>query len=333
MYLSVVAPCLNEEDGLEEFYLRLIKTIRFSQITDFEIILVDDGSADRTWEMIRYLSRRDSKVRGVKLSRNFGHQAALTAGLDEAKGEFIFIIDSDLQDPPELLAPMLEKMREGFDVVYGQRRARQGETKFKLVTAAAFYRLLNFFSDINIPKDTGDFRIINRRVLDAYRSLNESQRFTRGLIAWLGFRQAPLLYDRHPRFAGSTKYPLRKMINFSLDAITGFSLRPLRIITYIGVLTSVVSIIAFLYSINEWLHSNTVTGWTSLMTAICVLSSVQLVCLGVVGEYVGRTFTEAKRRPLYLVQERAEAVRETIDLGIFNSAVGHTQMPDESRVH
>lgn len=319
MFLSVVAPCMNEEDGLEEFYLRLIGTFRYSQIKDYEIILVDDGSRDRTWDLIRYLTKRDYRVKGIQLSRNFGHQAALTAGLHEAKGDRIFIIDSDLQDPPEVLALMIEKMNEGFDVVYGKRNFRQGETKFKLATASIFYRVLSLLSDISIPRDTGDFRLINRKVLDAYNSLSETQRFTRGLIAWLGFKQAPVLYDRHPRFAGSTKYPLSKMVNFSLDAVTGFSLKPLRLITYLGIFASFISLLAFVYAIYEWWHSHTVTGWTSIMTAICVLSSVQLICIGVVGEYVGRTFSESKKRPLYLVQDRSEESPPGLQLHILNN--------------
>lgn len=303
MNLSVVAPCMNEEDGLEAFYLRLKNAVKMSKCEDYEIILVDDGSTDNTWDMICALHRLDKQVKGIKLSRNFGHQAALTAGLKAAKGQYIFIIDSDLQDPPELLVPMMDKMKEGYDVVYGKRRKRKGETYFKLVTASAFYRILSLLADVEIPKDTGDFRLMNKKVLEAYYSINESQRFTRGLIAWLGFRQTALPYDRNPRFAGSTKYPLKKMINFSLDAVTGFSLKPLRLIIYLGVATSFVSICAFLYSVYGWLHSKTVPGWASIMSAICLLSSVQLICTGVVGEYVGRTFFESKKRPLFLIQD------------------------------
>jgi len=201
---------------------------------------------------------------------------------------------------------MLKKMNEGFDFVYGQRRERAGETRFKLVTAALFYRILSRLADIEIPKDTGDFRLINRKVLDAFRKLPETQRFTRGLIAWLGYRQTALMYDRQPRFAGVTKYPLKKMINFSIDALTSFSLKPLRLIILMGVITSGFSLMAFFYSLYGWLYSQTVPGWASLMTVICTLSCVQLICLGVVGEYVGRIFAEAKKRPLYLIQEKAE---------------------------
>jgi len=324
--LSVVAPCMNEEDGLEVFYLRVLTTIKSLSITEYEIILIDDGSTDHTWNMINFLNKRDARVRGIRLSRNFGHQAALTAGLSEAKGEYIFIIDSDLQDPPELLGNMIGKMREGFDVVFGQRKQRAGETRFKLITASLFYRTLSQLADIDIPKDTGDFRLINRKVLNAYNSLSETQRFTRGLIAWLGFKQAPILYDRHPRFAGVTKYPLKKMVNFSIDALTGFSLKPLRIIIGVGLVASFFSIMAFLYSIYGWLLSNTVPGWASIMTAVCILSSVQLLCLGVVGEYVGRTFTESKKRPLYLVSDHTMEIEQSLQVDLLKKSLSsHTQ--------
>lgn len=290
MDLSVVAPCMNEEEGLEAFYLRLLNVIKISGLNEYEIILIDDGSSDKTWHLIQTLHGFNPNVFGIRLSRNFGHQAALTAGLKRATGEYIFIIDSDLQDPPELLVPMIEKMKTGYDVVYGQRKVRRGETFFKLITAKLFYRFLSFMSDIQIPKDTGDFRLMNRKVLEAYRALCESQRFTRGLIAWLGFRQTALLYERHARYAGTTKYPLKKMINFSLDAMTGFSLKPLRLIVYLGVMVTFLAFIAALSS-------------PSLITALFVLSAVQLISIGIVGEYVGRTFVESRRRPLFLVQE------------------------------
>lgn len=325
MELSVVAPCFNEEDGLEAFYLRLLNAIKMSGLENYEIILVDDGSKDNTWSVIQSLYSYNQRIRGLRLSRNFGHQAALTAGLEAATGEYIFIIDSDLQDPPELLVPMLEKMKTGFDVVYGQRRLRNGETAFKLITASLFYRFLSLMADIKIPRDTGDFRLINKRVLEAYKSLNESQRFTRGLIAWLGFRQTAVHYDRHARFAGTTKYPLKKMINFSLDAMTGFSLKPLRLIIYLGIFTSLLSIGAFLYSIFGWLHSQTVPGWASIMTAVCILSSVQLICIGVVGEYVGRTFIETKKRPLFLIQETTEELALTSPISSLMTVTAHPE--------
>ena len=216
-----------------------------------------------------------------------------------------------MQDPPELLAQMLDKMHDGFDVVYGQRKHRAGETFFKKTSAHLFYRFLSLLADIDIPKDTGDFRLMNRKVLSAYQSLNESHRFTRGLIAWLGFKQTALPYDRHARFAGTTNYPLMKMINFSLDAVTGFSLKPLRLIILVGVLTSFVALLALAYTLYGWVFSKNIPGWTSLMTVILLLSCVQLICVGVVGEYVGRTFTETKRRPLYFIQDSKDATVDT----------------------
>lgn len=330
MLLSVVAPCMNEEEGLEVFYLRVLTTLKSLSITDYEFILIDDGSTDDTWGVISSLHKRDPRVKGIKLSRNFGHQAALTAGLNQARGAFTFIIDSDLQDPPELLGGMLEKMKQGFDVVYGQRRQRAGETKFKLITAALFYRTLSKLSDINIPKDTGDFRLINSKVLSAYNSLSENQRFTRGLIAWLGFRQTELLYDRHPRFAGETKYPFKKMVNFSIDALTGFSLKPLRMIIGLGMIAAFVSVLAFMYSIYGWLLSNTVPGWASIMTAVCILSSVQLICLGVVGEYVGRTFTETKNRPLYLIQEQTSEIEQSLQVNLLKQTLSARMNNEQS---
>ncbi len=334
MFLSVVAPCLNEEDGLEEFYLRLKAAIRDAGISSYEVILVDDGSKDRTWDIIRLISKRDKSIRGIKLSRNFGHQAALTAGLNQSLGEYIFIIDSDLQDPPELLMPMLEKMKEGYDVVYGQRKRRSGETFFKLLSASMFYRFLSVMADISIPQDTGDFRLMGRKVLNAYKEISESQRFTRGLISWLGFRQTALPYDRHARFAGSTKYPLMKMINFSLDAVTGFSLKPLRMIMLLGLITSGLSFLAFTYSIYQWVFLNTVPGWASLMTVICLIGCVQIICLGVVGEYVGRTFTETKKRPLYLIEEKADQdIPTSLQLESLKQKIMASQARDEHSYH
>jgi polyisoprenyl-phosphate glycosyltransferase len=307
MFISVVAPCLNEEEVLFEFYRRMKNSITSLDYNQYEIIFIDDGSIDNTWEIIKSLHNLDRQVKGIKLSRNFGHQSALTAGLTEAKGEYIFIIDSDLQDPPELLIPMLELMQTGHDVVYGKRVSRQGETHFKRLSAKIFYRILSALSDISIPQDTGDFRLINKKVNDAYRALSESHRFTRGLITWLGFKQCALPYERLARFAGETKYPLKKMINFSLDAMTGFSLKPLRLITYLGIITSCCSLIALSYTLWGWLQSENVPGWTSLMVIILLLSSAQLISIGVIGEYVGRTFVETKRRPLYLIQERIDS--------------------------
>jgi len=304
MQLSVVVPCFNEEEVLPLFYSKMLSAIREVGIFPYEIILIDDGSIDNSWEVISSLHQSDTSVKGIRLSRNFGHQAALTAGLQEARGELILIIDADLQDPPELLKEMVRMSESGFDVVYGKRKSREGESFFKLLSAKLFYRTLSQLSDIRIPQDTGDFRLIRKNVLIAYNSLSETNRFTRGLIAWLGFKQTEILYDRHSRQAGVTKYPIRKMLLLCIDAMTGFSLKPLRLIILLGFITLGASALALIYTLYSWLYLNTSPGWTSLMTVLLLLSSVQLVSLGVVGEYVGRTFFESKRRPLYFVQER-----------------------------
>lgn len=316
MNLSVVVPCYNEEENLNDFYVEMKKAIIQSGVKSYEIILVDDGSKDQSWPIIQNLCAFDSFVKGVKLSRNFGHQAALTAGLIEARGEYVFIIDADLQDPPGLLKDMLTKAKEGHDVVYGKRRIMMGERRFKLWTANQFYRTLSTLSDIKIPRNTGDFRLINRKVLIAYQSLSESHRYSRGLIAWGGFRQTELLYDRMPRLKGVSKYPLRKMNNFSLDAMTGYSLKAFRMIMWLGLITSGVSFMAVLYALFSWPYLETVSGWTSLMSVVMLISSVQLVCLGVVGEYVGRTCIETKKRPLYFIETRssdAQKKKEELD--------------------
>lgn len=315
MQLSVVAPGFNEEEVLEKFYFRMSKAIRSAGITNYEILIVDDGSQDRSWEIISLLHQRDKRVKGLRLSRNFGHQAALTAGLQEAQGDQVLIIDVDLQDPPELLGEMIKASVDGFDVVYGKRVHRLGETKFKIISARLFYKLLSALGDVDIPRDTGDFRLINKKVLQSYNALSESHRFTRGLIAWLGYKQTSISYERQPRIAGTTKYPLKKMLLFSVDAITGFSLKPLRLIILFGMCTLAASFMTLLYTLYSWLYLNTKPGWTSLMTVILVLSSVQLVSIGVVGEYVGRTFAEAKRRPLFLIQERTQCDVEA-NLGV-----------------
>ena len=301
MILSVVAPCFNEEEVLKEFYLRLYRTLTSLNISNYEIILVDDGSHDKTWDTILLLNEIDPKLRGIRLSRNWGHQAALTAGLQEASGEVIFIIDSDLQDPPELLGPMLDKMMNGFDVVYGKRRTRLGETAFKKISAFIFYRFLSLIAEVHIPTDTGDFRLINQRVLRAYGQISERGRFTRGLISWMGFRQTHVDYDRQQRYAGVSKYPIRKMINFAIDAIIGFSTRPLRIITILGTTLSMSALLFFLLNLN-------------VLSLIFLIGSLQIFSIGLLGEYVGRSYNESRNRPLFLIQEITAREENTIEL-------------------
>lgn len=301
--LSIVAPCYNEQDCLPEFHRQASAAARAAVGGDYELILVNDGSKDDTLTVMRVLAATDPHVIAINLARNFGHQKALSAGLHFARGERVLAIDADLQDPPALLAEMMARMDEGNDVVYGQRRRRAGETRFKTVTAALFYRLLRRLTEIDIPADTGDFRLMNRRTVDIFKSMPEQFRFIRGLIAWIGLRQTPVLYDRDPRYAGSTSYPLRKMVAFAVDAITGFSVVPLRLVSWAGLGASAASMLMFAYTIAQWLRGATVAGWTSLAALILIIGGLQLLFLGVLGEYVGRIYMEGKRRPLFVVSD------------------------------
>jgi glycosyltransferase involved in cell wall biosynthesis len=299
--LSVVVPCFNEAQGLAELHRRASAVCKQVAGDDYEIVLVNDGSRDDTWRMMAVLAVRDPHIVAVNLTRNYGHQVALTAGLDHCRGERILIIDADLQDPPELLPQMQSLMDQGADVVYGQRRSRRGETRFKKTLTSLYYRLLRQLVDIDIPLDTGDFRLISRRVLDVLKSMPERTRFIRGMVSWMGLKQVPLVYDRDPRFAGETGYPLRKLIALALDGITGFSVMPLRIASYIGMVTGVVGLGMLLYTMGGWLFANAPVGWASTTTIILVIGSAQLMVLGIVGEYLGRLYLESKHRPLYLI--------------------------------
>jgi dolichol-phosphate mannosyltransferase len=301
--LSIVAPCFNEQDCLAEFHRQVSDAAREAVGEDYEIILVNDGSRDATLAVMRALVATDPHVVAINLSRNFGHQKALSAGLHFARGERVLAIDADLQDPPALLGEMMARMDEGSDVVYGQRRQRAGETLFKTASAALFYRLLRRLTEIDIPADTGDFRLMNRRTVDIFKSMPEQFRFVRGLVAWIGLRQTPVLYDRDPRYAGSTAYPLRKMIAFAIDAITGFSVVPLRLVSWAGMAASLASMMMFAFTLAQWLRGATVAGWTSLAALILIIGGLQLLFLGVLGEYVGRIYMEGKRRPLFVVSD------------------------------
>lgn len=272
---------------------------------DWELLYVDDGSRDSTLDLLREFARIDSRVRVLALSRNFGHQTALTAGLTEAAGDAVAVIDADLQDPPEIIPEMLERWRAGADVAYGQRIARAGETAFKRWTAAAFYRILAFFSDAPIHIDSGDFQLIDSSVVDALAAMPERDRFVRGLVAWAGFRQEAVPYRRDPRAAGETKYPFRKVLRFAANGILSFSLAPLRLATWLGFLVSGAAGAGIVYALALRLFSDSwVTGWTLLFISVLLLGGIQLTMIGIVGEYVGRIYGEAKRRPLYLVKER-----------------------------
>jgi dolichol-phosphate mannosyltransferase len=302
MFLSIVVPCCNEEEGLREFHRRTTAAARALCGQKYELILVDDGSTDGTWTLINELSAEDRNVVAVKLARNHGHQLALTAGLSTVRGDLVLVIDADLQDPPELLNSMYEMMlREDADVVYGLRRSRAGETRFKRKSAEAFYRLLARVTRVHIPVDTGDFRLMSRRISDQLVQMPEHDRFMRGMVAWLGYKQVAYEYDRNPRFAGTTKYPLVKMIGFAADALISFSMLPLRIATYVGALLTTVLTFVGIGAVISWIFSGTVPGWTSLTLLVVMISSVQLLVLGLIGEYVGRIYIQSKNRPLFVI--------------------------------
>ncbi len=301
--LSFVVPCYNEEDGLLEFHRRVSAVCHDCVSDPYELVLVNDGSYDATWKIMCELSEIDKHVVAVNLSRNHGHQLALSAGLQMCRGERIFILDADLQDPPELLPKMMESMDSGCDVVFGQRINREGETAFKKVSALAFYRLLNRMADISIPRDTGDFRLMSRRAVDILNSMPEHHRFIRGMVSWIGMRQEALPYERASRYAGETKYPLSKMIRFAMDAITGFSVRPLRMASYLGICFGIATLLLLVYVLVNYFLGKTVEGWTSLAVIILALGSVQLFVVGVMGEYLGRLYMESKGRPLFVIQD------------------------------
>jgi dolichol-phosphate mannosyltransferase len=283
--LSIVVPCFNEEACLGALHERLSAAAREAAGDDYEIVLVNDGSRDGSWPAMRAIAARDPRVVAVNLSRNHGHQLALTAGLDLCRGERILIIDADLQDPPELLGGMLEVMRsQDADVVYGVRRSRAGETAFKRATAHGFYRMLSRATDVDIPLDAGDFRLMSRRALDALLAMPEQARFIRGMVAWIGFKQAPFAYDRAQRFAGDTKYPFGKMVRFALDALTGFSSAPLKLASHAGLALSIGSVLLILYIGYAWAVGQSIQGWTSLMLVVVVLGAVQMFVLALMGE-------------------------------------------------
>lgn len=301
--LSVVVPCYNEEEGVHELHRRVSAVCQAHIGDEYELVLINDGSRDATWKIMVEISNADWHVVAINLSRNHGHQLALSAGLEMCRGERVFVLDADLQDPPELLPQMMARMNDGCDVVFGQRVKREGETIFKKASAYAFYRLLNRLVDIDIPRDTGDFRLMSRRAVDVLNNMPEHHRFIRGMVSWIGLRQEALPYDRAARFAGETKYPLSKMIRFAIDAITGFSVRPLRAASYFGICFGIASLILLAYVFINYFLGHSVEGWTSLAIIVLALGSVQLLVAGVMGEYLGRLYMESKGRPLFIIQE------------------------------
>jgi dolichol-phosphate mannosyltransferase len=303
--ISVVLPIHNEAGTLAELHRRL--TSALGGLGSYEIVLVDDGSLDDSWRLMSDLAKTDPHVRLLRLSRNFGHQAALTAGLDAARGEAVIVMDADLQDPPEVIPSLVAKWQEGFDVVYGVRTTREGETRFKLWTAAAFYRTLRWMTHVDIPADAGDFRLLSRRAVDALALMPERARFLRGMTSWVGFRQVAVEYEREARYAGKTNYSRRRMIAFALDAITSFSTAPIRIVTTLGFVLVIFCAGVLGWTVYVKLFTDTaVAGWTSLLAVVLLLGGMQFVALGIIGQYVARIFEEAKQRPLYLVSERVD---------------------------
>ncbi len=305
MLLSVIVPCYNEEAVLRATHERLSNVFGRMPGLGYELIFVNDGSQDQTQQILTELQLHDSHVRVLRLSRNFGHQIAVTAGLEQAGGDAVVLIDADLQDPPEVIPQMVERWREGNDVVYGIRIEREGEKKFKLWTAKVFYRLINRLSETKMPLDAGDFRLLDRKVVEVLKAMPERARFLRGMVSWAGFRQVSIAYDRAARHAGKSKYPLAKMVDFAMDGIISFSLVPLKLAIWTGFLAIWVAVAGIIVAILDRLLEKDLTrGWASLFVAVLFMGGVQLVSLGIIGEYLGRIYTEVKRRPLYVVQER-----------------------------
>ncbi len=301
---SVVVPMYNEEAVLAETYRRLTKVMENSGFA-YEIVFVNDGSRDKTGPMLREICDKDSRVRLIDFSRNFGHQIAITAGMDHSSGQCVVVIDGDLQDPPELIPEMIGIWKDGYDVVYGKRISRKGESVFKKLTASLFYRFLRSMTDVNIPVDTGDFRLIDRKVCDALKHVKERNRYVRGLISWLGFKQTAIEFEREERFAGETKYPFKKMLKLALDGITTFSYKPLKLASYIGTIISITSFLYLIFVLAQRLFfpETVQPGWASILAVSLFFNGITLLMLGIIGEYIGRIYDEAKGRPLYIIRE------------------------------
>lgn len=304
--LSIVIPMYYEEEVVNECYTRLEKVVTNLEGYEYEIIFVNDGSKDKTLELLMEIAKDNKNVKIVSFARNFGHQAAVTAGLKEVTGDAILIIDADLQDPPELIPEMLKLWEEGNEVIYGERKSREGESKFKLFTASMFYKTLNALSDVEIPKNTGDFRLVDRKVVDTINSMPEHNKFLRGLFSWVGYKQYAFKYERKERFAGETKYPLKKMLKLATDGIIGFSTKPLKILGGLGIISIFISFLILVYALLSFIFSwnNLAEGWTSLMVAITFFAGVQLLSVWVLSEYIGRIYDETKRRPEYVIDKK-----------------------------
>ena len=304
--ISVIVPMYYEEEVAEECYKRL--TACLQKLTDYtyEIIIIDDGSKDKTLEILENIASKDDKVKVISFSRNFGHQAAVTAGLKHVSGDAIIIIDADLQDPPELIPQMIQLWEQGNEIIYAKRKKRKGESPFKLLSAKLFYQILNALSDTEIPKDTGDFRLVDRKVVDTINNMPEHNKFLRGLFSWVGYKQIPFEYEREERFAGKTKYPLRKMLKLASDGIISFSTKPLKLVGLLGFISIVISILILIYALlSYFLKLNQLSaGWTSLMVAITFFAGVQLLSIWIMSEYIGRIYDETKQRPQFIINKK-----------------------------
>ncbi len=301
---SIVVPVYNEEEVVHECYKQL-KEVMDGLHENYELIFINDGSKDKTAGILREYCKKDPRLKLIDFSRNFGHQVAISAGMDSSSGDAVVVIDADLQDPPRVIPQMIDRWKEGYDVVYGKRLKRKGETIFKKLTAAAFYRFLKKMTDVDIPVDVGDFRLIDRSVCDAMKKISERNRFVRGLISWLGFKQGEVMYEREERYAGITKYPLRQMIRFALNGVFSFSYKPLKIATFLGIFASAAGFFYLVYALYQKFFTDvTVTGWTSLVSLILIFNGLILFILGIIGEYLGRIYDESKNRPLYVIRER-----------------------------
>ena len=303
--ISVVVPMYYEEEVAKECYTRLKNVLEKIENYNYEIIFINDGSKDKTLEILKEVAKENKNVKIISFSRNFGHQCAVTAGLRYVTGDAIVIIDADLQDPPELIPEMIKLWEEGNEVIYGKRKSREGESRFKLLTASMFYKTLNALSDVEIPKDTGDFRLVDRKVVEVINSLPEHNKFLRGLFSWVGFKQKAYEYERKERYAGKTKYPLKKMLKLAQDGIFSFSIKPLKIVGAMGILSVIISILLLVYAVLSYAFdwNNLVPGWTSLMVTMTFIGGMILISLWMIGEYIGRIYDETKRRPEYIIDE------------------------------
>ena len=325
-FISIVVPVFNEIESIDAFYERMVKTIDSLESTSYELIFVDDGSEDGSYQKMVCLAKINSNVKVIKFSRNFGHQMAITAGIDISQGDAVIVIDADLQDPPEVVKEFIEKWEEGYDVVYAVREKRRGENKVKLLTAKLFYRTLKALTKINIPVDVGDFRLMSKRAVTVFRDLRERDRFVRGLVSWVGFKQIGIPYYREKRYAGETKFPYRKMIKFALDGITSFSSIPLKLATWLGYSAS---FLAFIYLISVFFqrylgYTDETPGWATIMVGMLFVGGVQLICLGIIGEYIGRIFNEIKQRPMYIIEDIYETKDEIQEINLLNKSKSET---------